>query len=1533
MFRLTDTDFWVANTGRPFSDDDVRGLCGLGASSKAGWEGPKRASIGHKGLGFKSVLEITDAPEAYSTTVTFQLGKEHARPEVERLWQVENRGTVKDVPAMRFPSAGFSHDPAWLALQEEGYHSAFRFPLRPDTPAAQRERLADQLLTLPMSTVLFLKHVEDVIIEVDTRDGRQSREWLLERSRFDGRGQAHRCPGLAGPGLYRVDLLDQAHDAVNRYWVAHNSDVSIDGHREGLSGPAWDGVEIAEVSVAVRDDDDPRLPTHDRRFHVFLPTQEPAACSLLVNGAFVTDLSRKHVQVGRADTDYNAHLISHAAAVFRDLLLPHLLAVRGAQHVLLALEKLPDASGEAAEWLHRELTRVLVEAPLLPSLSSGVQALSETVLPSPVLGDRGCDFAALIAPSTFWEGRVFPAAEFCAGNYAAICRDYGAVALTPGETLVALATNADPDRSRVHPEPLDRFLVDPVLAISAALWEHADADDRESLQREARAQRVFPVRVDTDGIVERITLGDQSAFYPPKAAPDDLPLLRLKFLAHPICWGSLKRVDQGRVLETEMKAWGALFDIKEFNFAEVMRASVLPGLRSDPDEELRTANSTFEALAAVCRLAGKTTKPEQPLPLGRLGSDRPFFNLSRMRVPCRGRTNDEVIWVPAYQVYFGEDWVGQESVELVAKAMAAAGEPIDLHFLAPPAAFVPYSGALIQSDEPSADPDAPSGEDVDLEDDTDQALETSAEDRWRNFFAWLGVSRALRLIHFHDVDDENGWIATKGLGLPRGWAFQGLDGTWAEYVRGVNELLRDDKRWGSTDHYLYNMHTLDRLDQIARTAERADTAVANALFVHLARNWAIYSRHTQGEIALVGEGRYPSQRAKPPRAMTEELASAGPDFWLYRLRNRPICPTSHGPRRGIESWRTSSELQRRIGSRGVGAKARRAEDFLPVVLPVAGLSHSSLGPFLDALGVRGELVPTAFSVQDAADLTERIALVYENDLSEKSLALHIRPLYRELFALLVHSASGANPALRNARVAARTPTGLRFVPANDALYAAVSGSRERSGVQEKLNVFVIEAEASALRPLRDLFGMPLLEEALTWSVQPVESTFGDEELAMFRGGLQALLRPLLARLSADRPEMAEVDRRVLQQFVDRAEPVAALVMRVSLRELDLGVVPDRDYYVRRASDGASRGAEVLQAYVSWSEQPWPPVMDDAQNLAMALAEALGVNTVETFLSFINANDQQRTRLLALAGAATQFNEVTLADEEDVEDVEQDGSNDHGAAKAFTDGRSTEPEPLASMQHEAPDAKPEPQKVPLYRFEDLRLDGEPLRIAGDPRHQRGSVDTSETSSHHDSTFGSGADQPRPRAGSGTDLSELDRLGMRVTIAFEQSRLGGGSVAVLPGDPLPGESSILVVDVSSPALIDEAKQQSRVVRSVFESLGLSSLFPGFDVLTIVDGEVDRMIELKSSGFDARVQEMSWNEWKTASGDLRDKFWLYLVGNLRSDLQDASPFVRAVHDPFGTLESSAGDTQVHKRVIQLRVREFAAADQLTLGVSPRS
>src|SRR4051794_27606602 len=75
-FVVTDDDLWVANTGRPLDEADVQGLCGLGASSKTTAGGRRRASIGHKGLGFKWVLEITAAPAAYSASYAFRLGRD-----------------------------------------------------------------------------------------------------------------------------------------------------------------------------------------------------------------------------------------------------------------------------------------------------------------------------------------------------------------------------------------------------------------------------------------------------------------------------------------------------------------------------------------------------------------------------------------------------------------------------------------------------------------------------------------------------------------------------------------------------------------------------------------------------------------------------------------------------------------------------------------------------------------------------------------------------------------------------------------------------------------------------------------------------------------------------------------------------------------------------------------------------------------------------------------------------------------------------------------------------------------------------------------------------------------------------------------------------------------------------------------------------------------------------------------------------------------------------------------------------------------
>jgi hypothetical protein len=601
--------------------------------------------------------------------------------------------------------------------------------------------------------------------------------------------------------------------------------------------------------------------------------------------------------------------------------------------------------------------------------------------------------------------------------------------------------------------------------------------------------------------------------------------------------------------------------------------------------------------------------------------------------------------------------------------------------------------------------------------------------------------------------------------------------------------------------------------------------------------------------------------------------------------------------------------------------------FLPVLRQFEALPAGALRNCLDELRVRGELTPASFTIDDARDLCTRMAQIYAPGVSDQALRTEVRPIYRQLFELLVGTTAIGGIPLTEAPLAARTEQGIKFLPAREVVYASVSGSRERSGIQGRVPLFVIEAEPGAQRPLRDLFGAPVLETALEWSAVPGDPVLDGAELEAFREGLRALVAPLLARLGAERADRGGSDALALQTFVEKVEPVESLTLNCGFRGKDLGPIPQRTYYVGRTAEYG------FQGFAVWTGPAWPPIAEDAQTLAMALAENLEVNTVETFLSFINANPAQRQQLLQLAGAAELLAEVEAGLSNPIVSVAvADGSADPATAEeaAKTDGEATEATPSHTAHAPAASSAAAP-RVPLHRFEDLLMDGDVIRVEGLERHN-GAVAAHSAGDPKSGTETSGDGGRAPRAAAGTDLNELDRLGMMITIAFESRRFDGRTVAVLPGKS-DDSADVLIVDVSSPATIAAAKDESEVVTTVFEQLelqGISSLYPGFDILTILDGEVDRMIELKSSGVDSHVQAMSWNEWKTAQGSLQARFWLYLVGNLRADLQNASPFLRAVRDPFGTLHASEHEDTIRTRTVQLRVREFAAADQLTLEVS---
>jgi len=167
-FELFEDRLELRHDGRPFTEDDVRGICAVGKSRKAG----ELTQIGKFGIGFKSVYAYTKSPRVYSGAESFGI-ENYVRP-----YAVEP-APVPDTLFV-FP---FDHDevPAGLAVQE----------------------ISAALSALEPVTLLFLRHIERLtagpaVIErrtgpgpgtsrhVRLSSGRGAQEWLVwQRQRVE----------------------------------------------------------------------------------------------------------------------------------------------------------------------------------------------------------------------------------------------------------------------------------------------------------------------------------------------------------------------------------------------------------------------------------------------------------------------------------------------------------------------------------------------------------------------------------------------------------------------------------------------------------------------------------------------------------------------------------------------------------------------------------------------------------------------------------------------------------------------------------------------------------------------------------------------------------------------------------------------------------------------------------------------------------------------------------------------------------------------------------------------------------------------------------------------------------------------------------------------------------------------------------------------------------------------------------------------------------------------------------------------------
>lgn len=161
---LTDDALYVANEGRPFEDSGVRALLYTHLSNKTGTE------IGRFGLGFKSISGISDSPQIFSRSVSFEFSRQQSAEKLSA--ELDRQYGPADVPALRLawplnPASEFRAD-AVLADLAAWATTVVKVPLK----YGAAPQLSAEINEFDESFNLFAPHVRIL----DLVDGVADRE-------------------------------------------------------------------------------------------------------------------------------------------------------------------------------------------------------------------------------------------------------------------------------------------------------------------------------------------------------------------------------------------------------------------------------------------------------------------------------------------------------------------------------------------------------------------------------------------------------------------------------------------------------------------------------------------------------------------------------------------------------------------------------------------------------------------------------------------------------------------------------------------------------------------------------------------------------------------------------------------------------------------------------------------------------------------------------------------------------------------------------------------------------------------------------------------------------------------------------------------------------------------------------------------------------------------------------------------------------------------------------------------------------------
>ncbi|MGC1237554.1 MAG: DUF3883 domain-containing protein [Acidimicrobiales bacterium] len=280
---------YVANAGIPFTYESLIGLCKLARSPKHIGEG-----IGHKGVGFRSILPVCTWPEIYSADLSGTPGNLDGYS-----FQFANHADLinltdgddaiahradEEFPPFQLPVPLDTIPDSVRDIADGGHVTIIRLPL--DTPEARTAALAQagKLASGDVPVLLFLERI--ALLTVECRDRGSVSETTLTRLQVP-------LVGISSPDVSfaHVELGELGGYTVASAAVASSrlhSAVSTALRANRISND-WDEWDDAKVSLAV-----PSIGDVNGRMFTFLPMGEKAPSPFAghLNAPFFTKLDR-----------------------------------------------------------------------------------------------------------------------------------------------------------------------------------------------------------------------------------------------------------------------------------------------------------------------------------------------------------------------------------------------------------------------------------------------------------------------------------------------------------------------------------------------------------------------------------------------------------------------------------------------------------------------------------------------------------------------------------------------------------------------------------------------------------------------------------------------------------------------------------------------------------------------------------------------------------------------------------------------------------------------------------------------------------------------------------------------------------------------------------------------------------------------------------------------------------------------------------------------------------------------------------------